>query len=170
MSTINFVYYEKNLPEKQDHEIQIAEDADYGKPGAKRFAISTWQVVYDSIYTGYQAGKPRHLYEYRDPLKACNFYVDIDDEYASVSEYDEDEFLNTIRRDFAEHSITEAWKLQKSCGCKERHGETVFKVSYHITIPSVCFESHKHLKEWFKERCSKTVENGKTVYKPGLIQ
>ena len=167
MSTINFVYYEKNLREKQDHEIRIAEDADYGKPGAKRFAISTWQVVYDSIYTGYQSGRPRHLYEFRDPLKACNFYVDIDAEYASESEFDEDEFLEKIQRDFAEQGITEPWKLQKSCGCKERNGKTVFKASYHITIPSVCFESHKHLKKWFKDRCSKTVENGKTVYKLG---
>ena len=95
-----FVCYEKNLPEKQDQEIQIAEDANYGKPGAKRFAFGTWQVVYDSIYTGYQAGKPRHLYEYRDPLKACNFYVDIDAEFASKSEYDEDKFLETITTRF----------------------------------------------------------------------
>ena len=58
--------------------------------------------------------------------------------------------------------ITEPWKIQRSCGQKENN----YKVSYHITVPGVKFESHKHLKQWFKEKC-KIVQEQNGFYKNG---
>ena len=66
-------------------------------------------------------------------------------------------YLKRIRDDFNHAGITEPWKIQNSCGQK---GEQ-YKISFHITIPGVVFESHKHLKAWFKKYSTKEFSHGR---------
>mgnify|MGYP001238027324 FL=1 len=76
--------------------------------------------------------------------------VTFNEKIESEEDFNEVEYLKTIREDLNSHGITEEWKVQSSCG--PVNGE--YKISYHITIPGVCFKTHKHLKQWFKDRCS----------------
>ena len=98
--------------------------------------------------------------------------MDIDDVCDSEETFDREEYLKQIRHDFNNAGIPEPWKVQSSCGQK---GER-YKISFHITIPGVVFETHKHLKAWLKEKCTKeplsgTDKNGKrttqTIWKLG---
>ncbi len=158
----NWVQVEKNLlPEKGIDEVRFSRDKP-GGTGAKQFAFATPQAIYSDIKRGYDNGAARTYYEFRDPNKKCNFHVDIDDVCDSEETFDREEYLKQIRHDFNNAGITEPWKVQSSCGQK---GER-YKISFHITIPGVVFESHKHLKAWLKEKCTKeplsgTDKNGK---------
>ena len=167
----NWVHVEKDLPQKGIDEVRFSRDKP-GGTGAKCFAFATPEAIYSEIRRGYDNGAARTYYEFRDPNKKCNFYVDIDDVCKSEEAFDKDAYLARIRDDFNTAGITEAWKVQSSCGQK---GER-YKISFHITIPGVVFESHKHLKAWLKEKCeiqqvSGTDKNGKrktqTIWKLG---
>ena len=120
-----------------------------GKRGAKFFGYGTPEKIYNTIKEYYDRKKPLSFYELRDKHKPCNLYVDIDSLTASKESYDENTFLKQVRDDFNRFGITEPWNIQGSCGPK---GDK-YKVSYHITIPGVEFQTHKHLKQWFKCKC-----------------
>eukprot|EP00944_MAST-04C_sp_MAST-4C-sp1_P008505 g8505.t1 len=170
-NSFNWVQVEKNLPEKGTDEVRFSRDKP-GGTGAKQFAFASPQAIYSDIKRGYDNGAVRTYYEFRDPNKKCNFHVDIDDVCDSEETFDREEYLKQIRNDFNAAGITEPWKVQSSCGQK---GER-YKISFHITIPGVVFESHKHLKAWLKEKCTQeplygTDKNGKrttqTIWKLG---
>ena len=144
--SIHFVHKESLLEQPESHQIRVQKDNGKGKS----FANTTWEEVYEEVKGAYDTGNYASLYEQREPNKPCNFHVDIDDFFAEESEFNEALYLQQIREDFDNASITEAWTVQSSCGFKG----SGFKVSYHITVPGVYFESHTHLKQWFKERCT----------------
>jgi phage/plasmid-associated DNA primase len=165
--SISFKFTEDKIQEPAEHEIRIQAD----KPNSfgKKFANTTWEVVYREVKEGYDKGEFKAYYEQRDPNKPCNFHVDIDDE---VPSFNDELYLKQIREDFNACGITEPWKVQRAHGTKG----TGYKVSYHITIPGVRFESNKHLKRWFSQRCTKIDNVGqdkngrktnKAVYKLG---
>ena len=159
----NWVQVEKNLPEKSIDEVRFSRDKP-GGTGAKQFGFASPEAIYSDIRRGYDNGAARTYYEFRDPNKKCNFHVDIDDVCDSEETFDREEYLKQIRHDFNNAGITEPWKVQSSCGQK---GER-YKISFHITIPDVVFETHKHLKAWLKEKCTQeplygTDKNGSAV-------
>eukprot|EP00945_MAST-04E_sp_MAST-4E-sp1_P000078 g78.t1 len=153
-SVISFKKAEKLLRSPTTNEIRIQKDSNYP---SKAFANTTWEEVYAAVKAGYDKGQFKAYYEQRDPTKPCNFHVDIDDEAESEASFDEDVYLNNIRKDFDAFGIDEPWMLQKSCGISS---SGKYKVSYHLTIPAVRFESHKHLKRWFLSHCTKTPRQG----------
>ena len=169
---ITWYWREEQLPPIPEGRMEIQRDTPNGKVGSKQFAVSSWEEVYAHVKKAYDRTKYLPWYEQRDRTSPCNFHVDVDDEKSSETDFDENAYLKQIREDFNAHGITEPWKLQKSSGAK--NGK--YKVSYHITIPSVRFESHKHLKQWFQNKCIKTTEEGinknggkktKNIYKLG---
>jgi len=175
LPVIHWYPYKRKLPTIPEGHIIIQQDTPNGKQGSKQFAVSSWNEVYTYVNKAYRKKRYLSWYEQRDPAKPCNFHVDIDDERSSEDDFDEDAYIKQIREDFNAHGITEPWKLQKSSGTK--NGK--YKISFHITIPSVRFESHKHLKQWFKKKCIMTSEqrinkNGdkrtKTIYKIGSTE
>ena len=169
---ITWYWREEQLPPIPEGRMEIQRDTPNGKVGSKQFAVSSWEEVYAHVKKAYDRTKYLPWYEQRNRTSPCNFHVDVDDEKSSETDFDENAYLKQIREDFNAHGITEPWKLQKSSGAK--NGK--YKVSYHITIPSVRFESHKHLKQWFQNKCIKTTEEGinknggkktKSIYKLG---
>ena len=150
--TLHFVNSELMLEQPQYHQIRVQKDNGKGKS----FANTTWEEIYSIIKAGYDAGNYTSFYEQRDPDKPCNFHVDIDGDMVEESEFNETAYLEQIRKDFDNAGITEPWKVQSSCGLKG----SGFKISYHITIPGVNFQSHKHLKRWFLDHCTQTVLSG----------
>ena len=162
--SISFELTEDKIQEPAEHEIRIQAD----KPNSfgKKFANTTWEVVYEKVKEGYDKGEFKAYYEQRDPNIPCNFHADIDDEVDEAS-FNDELYLKQIRDDFNAAGITEPWKVQRAHGAKG----TGYKVSYHITIPGVRFESHKHLKRWFSQRCTKIDnvgqdKNGRRKNKP----
>ena len=153
-SVISFKKLEKFLRPPTTDEIRIQKDSGYP---SKAFANTTWKAVYAAVKAGYDKGQFKAYYEQRDPTKPCNFHVDVDDEAESEASFDEEAYLNNIRKDFDAFGIDEPWMLQNSCGISS---SGMYKVSYHLTIPAVRFESHKHLKRWFLTHCTKTSRHG----------
>jgi hypothetical protein len=158
---IKFYKKEKDTPTPNDSQIRIQTDS-FG--GSKAFGNATKEQVYEEITKGYESRKFKSYYEQRDPKKTCNFHFDVDDNVACKEDFNEVEYLKTIREDLNSHGITAEWKIQSSCG--PAIGK--YKISYHITIPGIYFETHRHLKQWFKERCSvesntKQDKNGKNI-------
>jgi hypothetical protein len=158
-SVFKWVHTEKQLPEKKSDEIRFARDKP-GGVGAKQFCHAPLETVYTDIKTAYDQENPRTYYEFRDPDGKCPFFTDIDDECESEECFNKEEYLAQIRTDFNEAGITEPWKVQSSCGPKESTGRKVYKISFHITVPGVCFKNHRHLKEWFRVQCTKETING----------
>ena len=162
--SISFAFTEDKIQPPTEHEIRI--QADKPNSFSKKFANTTWEVVYNEVKEGYDKGEFKAYYEQRDPNKPCNFHVDIDDEVDEAT-FNDELYLKQIRDDFDAVGITETWTVQRAHGVKP----SGFKVSYHITIPGVRFESHKHLKQWLVERCTKTDnvgqdKNGRRKNKP----
>ena len=147
--------FERLLPTIPNGFMQIQRDTPGKRGASKQFCVSSWEHVYECVKRAYDAHRPLSWYEQRNPDLPCNLHVDIDDEVASEAEFDEGSYLSKVRHDLNTHGITEDWYAVRSSGSK--NGK--YKVSYHITIPYVRFASHKHLKSWFKTRCTKIIED-----------
>jgi hypothetical protein len=99
--SISFEFTEDKIQEPAEHEIRIQAD----KPNSfgKKFANTTWEVVYNEVKEGYDKGEFKAYYEHNKP---CNFHVDIDDEVDEGS-FNDELYLKQIRDDFNACGITE---------------------------------------------------------------
>ena len=147
------------LPHCKGNRLLFSENIKAGS-GMMRFYALTWAEAWRKIMPGIRnLNNAQHFYERRHvfndpagggPPPPCVLYFDIDDSVDSKDEHDDKTYLCGFRQALKDIlQVTEPLRVQASCGMKNGR----YKVSYHILVPGVHFESIRHLDFFLKQKC-----------------
>ena len=129
------------------------------KRSGYEYAAMSWEEVHGLIMESVRTKKYQNIFEHRvngdvygglqNFKPECVLFFDIDDEVEKEEYHDQAVYLKGFKEAVCDVlGVDGPMSVQNSCGVKGNK----YKISYHISFPSIHFESIKDLKQWLQQK------------------